>query len=103
LPLQENEEKNLPLPDLTVPIMHWHGVTCEKWLLLSPNPLMYALPAISHNFFLQIQFNHKSGAVSKARDKRNALSGVTEALPFKIFDRVFLETPMIRGHSVLIG
>jgi hypothetical protein len=80
--------------------MHWHGVIREKWLLLSPNPLMYALPAISHNFFCK--FNHKSDVVSKARDKRNAISGVTEARPFEIFDRVFLETPRIEATQSLL-
>ena len=44
-------------------------------------------------FFCKL--SQKSGVVSKARDKRKAISGVTDPLSFMILESVFLETPRV--------
>lgn len=51
---------------------------------------MTHLPEIKGN----LHFSQSSGLVSKARDSRSAISGVTDPLPFTILETVFLETPI---------
>jgi hypothetical protein len=56
----------------------------------------------SHRSKLFCRFIHRSGVVSKARDRRKAISGVTEPLSLVIFESVFLETPSIVDISVIV-
>ena len=58
--------------------------------------------SVCHKSKLLCKFNHKSGVVSKARERRNAISVVMAPLLLIIFDNVFLETPRIDANSVMV-
>lgn len=53
-------------------------------------------------FYKKMGMLPKSGVVSKALDNLGAISGVTIPLSFRIFERVFLETPRVVAISVMV-
>jgi len=62
----------------------------------------FGICSACHKSYFFCKVNQRSGVVSKARDKRNAISGVIEPFPFMIFGNVFLDTPRVDDISFIV-